>query len=42
MKIPSVEVGVPPGEGHPHLRKFIDYKASMITDEDPLREWLFY
>ena len=24
------------------LREFIDYKTSMITDEDPLRGLLFY
>ena len=25
-----------------HQKKFIDYKTSMITDSDPLRELLFY
>jgi len=24
------------------VREFIDYKTSMITDEDPLRGLLFY
>ena len=24
------------------LREFIDSKTSIITDEDPLRGWLFY
>jgi len=24
------------------VREFIDYKTSMITDKDPLRELLFY
>ena len=28
--------------GHRALREFIDYKTSMITNEDPLRGLLFY
>ena len=24
------------------IREFIDYKTSMVTDEDPLRGLLFY
>jgi len=29
-------------QGMPRTEEFIDYKTSMITDEEPLRGLLFY
>ena len=35
-------VGLALGVHVSKVREFIDYKTSMITDEDPLRGLLFY